>query len=84
MKITNNRIRMLVFIVLATTVFVLMALRPEVDGNAMNLGVPVSKKVIVDITPSEATSIEKTVMPEIEASEEVPSADTITESTTTN
>ena len=31
---------MLVFIALTTTIFAFMILRPSVEGNAMNLGIP--------------------------------------------
>ena len=42
MKLSSNSIGMLIFFALATAVFVLMALRPAVDGNAMNLGIPMT------------------------------------------
>ena len=57
MKLSSNSIGMLIFITLATIVFVIMALRPAVDGNAINLGVP-----ILSIDSTSLNAIENTVM----------------------
>ena len=56
MKISNNSVGMLIFIALAATVFVLMVLRPAVDGNAMNLGVPMVGEMAAADTSTESVT----------------------------
>ena len=52
MKLSSNSLSMLIFAAIATALFVLMTLRPAVDGNAMNLGVPLSKESTMTTTES--------------------------------
>lgn len=61
MKLSSNSVGMLIFAALATTVFVLMALRPAVDGNAMNLGVPLEGNLATTASNIEATAIDTTM-----------------------
>ncbi len=79
MKLSNNSIGMLIFIALATAVFVLMALRPAIDGNAMNLGVPMSTEMAA--SASTETSTEST-MSEAAATEAATTETTSVETTT--
>ena len=58
MKLSSNSLGMLIFIALATAVFALMVLRPAVDGNAMNLGVPMSGEMAAVDTSTEAATPE--------------------------
>ncbi len=82
MKLSNNSIGMLIFIALATAVFVLMALRPAIDGNAMNLGVPMSSEMAAsaptETTMSEtaATETATTETTSVEATTETPASAT--------
>ena len=58
MKLSSNSVGMLIFTALAIAVFVFMALRPAVDGNAMNFGVPLSTDISASTISPEATSME--------------------------
>lgn len=83
MKLSSNSIGMLIFIALATAVFVLMVLRPAVDGNAMNLGMPMmgdkaSTEMVADAPAAEAV-VEKVE----EKMEEVAADESATEAETT-
>jgi len=73
MKLSNNSIGMLIFIALATTVFVLMVLRPAVDGNAMNLGVPMTSEIAASDTIDQ-TEVKTTETQADPATEQSPAA----------
>jgi len=98
MKLSSNSIGMLIFIALATVIFVLMMLRPTVEGNAMNLGVPINTEMATTETTPATTETETTseTPPPVEESSttssekeatteaETSSEETSTESSTTN
>ncbi|MGK0273381.1 MAG: hypothetical protein ACI88H_004062 [Cocleimonas sp.] len=71
MKTSSNTIGMLIFAALATAVFVLMVLRPAVEGNAMNLGIPLNVETTASTESSEATTeiVPATTTEEKEATE---------------
>ena len=46
MKLSSNTIGTLIFAALASTVFFLMVMRPSVEGNAINLGMPIKAEMV--------------------------------------
>jgi len=55
----NSSIGMLIFLALATIVFIFMILRPPVEKTAMNLGVPMNSETApAVVAPDESTSTE--------------------------
>ena len=67
MKLSSNSIGTLIFLAIAVVVFVLMAKRPAVDGNALNLGMPMQVE-----SKTETTVVEIPAAPEPEAKAEEP------------
>lgn len=63
MKLSNNTIGMLIFLALSTAVFVLMAMRPAVEGTAFNFGFPKVEgealviKDVIEVSAPEAKPI---------------------------
>ena len=71
MKLSSNSIGTLIFLAIAVVIFVLMAKRPAVDGNALNLGMPMQVE-------SKTTVVEMQAAPEPEAKTEEPTTETVT------
>lgn len=83
MKLSSNSISMLIFTALATAVFVLMALRPAVEGNAMNLGMPAGGESMAapastEKAMSETTTTETEAAPAMSKEPEAATAETMT------
>ena len=76
----NSSLLMLIFLALATALFVLMALRPAVERSSINLGVPMNAETLTTESTTEATLEETTK--DISSSEETSSENTETKSTT--
>ncbi len=57
MKLSSNSVGMLIFTALAIAVFVFMALRPAVEGNAMNLGIPLNTEMATATESSDTRSV---------------------------
>ena len=71
MKFSTNTIGMFIFAGLATAVFVLMVMRPAVEGSAINLGVPLKTEMAAAETSTEEATSESTVSEEsVEKTEE--------------
>ena len=87
MKLSSNSVGMLIFTALAIAVFVLMALRPAVDGNAMNFGVPLSTDTAAstmspETTPMEAPATEAEAEPAPVTIEQNTSSENVSETST--
>lgn len=67
MKLSSNTIGTLIFLAIAVVIFVLMAKRPAVDGNALNLGMPMQVE-----SKTEPTFVETPAAPEPEIKTEEP------------
>ncbi len=68
MKLSSNLISILIFLAITTAVFIWMAMRPAVDGNAMIFGMPNSNSASntvetmakeADTTSTESSSVEQ-------------------------
>ena len=79
MNTSSNTLGMLIFTALAIAVFVLMALRPAVDGNTINFGVPLSTDMAASTESPEATTMEQPIEQQAPATtEESSSTETVT------
>lgn len=77
MKLSSNSIGTLIFLAIAVVIFVLMAKRPAVNGNALNLGVPMQVESKTPVVETQATP-EPEAKTEDPAKTEEPTTETVT------
>lgn len=63
MKLSSNLIGMLIFAILAIAVFVLLAMRPAIQGNAMVLGMPSSSSNSIEGNADNASTMTNDSIP---------------------